>query len=200
MEGVRGRPRSFDIDKALESALHVFWKLGFQGASLSELTRATGLSKPSFYAAFGDKQSLYLKSLERYLSILADQHAVILTCEPNARSAIEKFLHSIADLLTSTKLPGGCFIINGVADIDGHTVPEEIEIALRSASKISETLLKQRLKKAKSDGELPLDYKPEALASFFSTVVSGLAVQAKVGASKSKLNSVISTAMRSWPT
>ena len=75
MTGERGRPRNFDADTALDRALEVFWRHGFQGASLSELTEAMGLNKPSLYATFGDKESLYLKALDRYAALCAAEHA-----------------------------------------------------------------------------------------------------------------------------
>src|SRR5207302_2019411 len=108
----RGRPRSFDTATVLDRALEVFWKHGFQSASLLELTEATGLSKPSLYAAFGDKESLYLKALDRYVSTRIAQHAAILDTEQNGRRAVEEFLRSIANMLSDPTLPGGCFIIN----------------------------------------------------------------------------------------
>ena len=94
----RGRPRSFDPNTALDRALEVFWRHGFQAASLAELTAAMGLSKPSLYAAFGDKESLYLKALERYVALQIAQHIAIFDTEPDTRLALEKFLRTMADM------------------------------------------------------------------------------------------------------
>lgn len=199
MSIVRGRPRNFNINDALESALHVFWKQGYQGASLAELLEATGLSKPSLYAAFGDKQSLYLKSLERYLALLIEKHAFLLESEADARTAVENFLRSIAKMLSNPKMPGGCFIITGTAHIDGSTVPEEVGSALKKALKANESLLKKRLVQAQKDGHMSKHAEAGSVAALFFTIVAGLAVQAKSGAKNAKLDDIISVAMNAWP-
>jgi AcrR family transcriptional regulator len=199
MTNARGRPRSFDIDVALDRGVEVFWKNGFQGTSLSELSSAMGLSKPSLYAAFGDKESLYLKALERYVNLLLELHADLLADEPDARRAVETFLHSIAEMLTNPILPGGCFIVNGTADCGCSSVPEKVELALRKALQGSETLIRKRLQRAQQDGQLSLNASPEELAAFFGSLISGLAVQAKSGAKEAKLHLVVDAAMAVWP-
>jgi AcrR family transcriptional regulator len=195
----RGRPRTFDIDLALERAVQVFWKHGFQDASMHELTEAMGLSKPSLYAAFGDKEALYLKTLERYTQLLIERHAASLDVEPDGRRAVASFLRSLAVMLTDPSLPGGCFIINGTADSGGSTIPASVELALREALQGSEMLVLGRLRRAQRDGDLPPDAQPEALAAMFASLIAGLAVLAKSGARVAKLNMVIDTVMAVWP-
>lgn len=195
----RGRPRTFDIDLALDRAVQVFWKHGFQDASMHELTEAMGLSKPSLYAAFGDKEALYLKTLERYLALLVERHAAALNDEVDGRAAVEAFLRSIARMLVDPVLPGGCFIINGTADCGGSTIPASVELALRAALHGTEGMLLARVLKAQQDGDLPVESAPEALAAMFSSIIAGLAVLAKSGAPEAKLMTVIDTAMQVWP-
>ena len=195
----RGRPRTFDIDLALDRAVEVFWKHGFQDASMHELTEAMGLSKPSLYAAFGDKESLYLKTLARYVARLVERHAAALNDEPDGRRAVAGFLHSLAAMLADPQLPGGCFIINGTADCGGSTIPAAVELALRDAMQGSETMLLHRLQRAQRDGHLPADARPEALAAMFGSIIAGLAVMAKSGAPVAKLEMVIDAAMAVWP-
>lgn len=195
----RGRPRTFDIDFALDRAVEVFWKHGFQDASMHELTEAMGLSKPSLYAAFGDKEALYLKTLERYVALLIERHAAALNDEPDGRRAIDGFLRSLAQMLADPALPGGCFIINGTADCGGSTIPASVELALRAALQGSEMLMLERLRQAQRDGDLARDASPEALAAMFGSLIAGLAVMAKSGAEVGKLNTVIDTAMTVWP-
>lgn len=195
----RGRPRGFDIDHALDQALQVFWKHGFQDASLQELTDAMGLSKPSLYAAFGDKEALYLKALERYVALLVERHAAKLDDEPDGRTAVRSFLLSLAAMLADPSMPGGCFIINGTADCGGSTIPASVEMALRGALQGSENLVLERLKRAEADGQLPAGLSPESLAALFGSLIAGLAVLAKSGASLDKLNTVVDTAMAVWP-
>lgn len=195
----RGRPRTFDIDFALDRAVEVFWKHGFQDASMHELTEAMGLSKPSLYAAFGDKEALYLKTLERYVQLLIERHAAALNGEPDGRRAVEGFLRSLATMLADPALPGGCFIINGTADCGGSTIPATVELALRAALQGSEMMVLERLVRAQRDGDLPETALPEALAAMFGSLIAGLAVLAKSGASEAKLGTVIDTAMAVWP-
>ncbi len=194
----RGRPRAFDKDEALDRALDVFWKHGFQDASLQELTEAMGLSKPSLYAAFGDKEALYLKALERYAARLVERHAAALSEEPDARLAVQGFLRSLAAMLADPALPGGCFIINGTADCGGATIPAAVEMALREALQASETLVFERLLRAQADGDLPSHVEPQALAGMFGALIAGLALQAKSGAPRAKLDVVIDAAMSLW--
>jgi AcrR family transcriptional regulator len=195
----RGRPRTFDIDQALDQAMTVFWKHGYQDASMHELTEAMGLSKPSLYAAFGDKEALYLKGLQRYLALLVERHAARLNDEPEGRMAVEGFLRSLAAMLADPGLPGGCFIINGTADCGGSTIPASVEMALRSALQGTEALVRERLERAEKDGQLPAGMTPQAMAALFSSLIAGLAVLAKSGAGLPKLMTVIDTAMAVWP-
>ena len=199
MPGERGRPRTFDIDLALERAVEVFWKHGFQDASLQELTEAMGLSKPSLYAAFGDKEALYLKTLERYTQILIERHAAALESEADGRKAVEKFLRSLARMLADPALPGGCFIINGTADVGGSTIPASVELALRDALQGSETLIRERLRRAQREGDLAQASDPAALAALFGSLIAGMAVMAKSGIPLAKLNGIIDTALPLWP-
>ena len=195
----RGRPRAFDVDLALDRALAVFWKHGFQDASLQELTDAMGLSKPSLYAAFGDKEALYLKALERYVEKLVATHSQVLVNVPDGRAAVDGFLRSLAGMLADPALPGGCFIINGSADFGGSTIPASVELALRAALHGTEARLLERLRRAQADGDLAYGAQPEALAAMFGSIVAGMAVMAKSGAPLAKLATVIDTAMAVWP-
>src|SRR3984957_2651155 len=103
-----GRPRSFDIDRALDRALLVFWRKGYEGASLSDLTKAVGINRPSLYAAFGDKEALFRKALDRYLKGPAAYTQEALR-EPTARAVVERLLLGAADLNAAPRHPGGCF-------------------------------------------------------------------------------------------
>jgi AcrR family transcriptional regulator len=195
----RGRPRTFDIDDALEQALRVFWKRGFLDASLAELTEAMGLNKPSLYAAFGDKEQLYLRALERYVAQRLSRHAAALESEPDASRAVERFLRGIAGLYADPRNPGGCFIVNGTADLGGAGMPKAVEERLHEALQSNEARLRSRLQRARADGQLAGDAQPELLAGFFMATVAGLGVLAKAGARRAKLDAVVDQAMRAWP-
>lgn len=195
----RGRPRNFDPDKALDQALEIFWRNGFQGASLSELTEAMGLSKPSLYAAFGDKEALYLKALERYASYWLGRHIAVLQQEQDGRAAIKAFLRSVAVMLTDPALPGGCFIVNGMADCGGPSTPAAVELALQKTLRECEVVVRDRLLRAQRDSQLAKDVNTADLASFFYALLAGLCVKAKGGAKRANLYAAIDAGMAGWP-
>jgi TetR/AcrR family transcriptional regulator, copper-responsive repressor len=196
----KGRPRGFDPDQALDRALEVFWRDGFQGASLSTLTHAMGINKPSLYAAFGDKASLYLKALQRYGEReTAKNNLKALRSESDARRAIESFMRSAVQGLTDPSKPGGCFVVNGSADCGLASTPEAVQDALRLAQQASESAIRDRLKQARKEGQLPPDADIPALAAYFAVVMAGLSVQAKAGAPRPKLDSAVGVAMQAWP-
>src|SRR4030081_1680148 len=105
-----GRPRSFDTEKALDRALQVFWRKGYEGTSLPDLTEAMGINRPSLYAAFGNKEGLFRKALDRYA-----ERSGGLMCEamkePSARAAAERLLRATADALTDPRNPRGCLAV-----------------------------------------------------------------------------------------
>lgn len=199
MTAERGRPRSFDTDIALDRATEVFWRHGYQGASLAELTAATGLSKPSLYAAFGDKAALYLRCLQRYGERQVELQTELLEREPDARRAIEGFLRAMARQQTDPLLPGGCLVVNGTADCGGPTTPPAVDEALRGASGGTEQRLLQRLKRAEREGQLPAGLRPKPLALLLGSVLTGMAVMAKSGQPRARLDDVVSAAMAVWP-
>src|SRR5580700_10932704 len=111
-QGVMGRPREFDTDAALEKAMRLFWAKSYEGTSVADLTRALGISRPSLYAAFGDKQSLFRAALERYAAGPARYVAAALG-QPTAREVAAQLLRGAADLQTDSRNPGGCLTVNG---------------------------------------------------------------------------------------
>src|ERR1700722_4582159 len=110
--GLMGRPRSFDVDRGLDRALRVFWRKGYEGTSLSDLTTAVGVNRPSLYAAFGDKKALFRKALGHYLTGPAAYTEEALK-EPTARAVVERLLQGAADLNTAPRNPGGCLMVQG---------------------------------------------------------------------------------------
>src|SRR3979411_1135898 len=110
------RPRSFDPDEALDLARDVFWQKGFQGASLDDITAATGIAKPSLYAAFGDKNALFLKVLDRYHQRIVANAERIIDEGPSARDAIERWLTSFVPFCSGVKGIRGCLSVNTGAD------------------------------------------------------------------------------------
>jgi len=192
----RGRPRVFDEEEALEAALRVFWRCGYQGASLAELTRAMGISKPSLYAAFGNKEQLYLKALERYREQQLMRHAEAMAAEPDLKQAVRVLLRSVAAMLTARELPGGCMVVNSAVVCASAAVPRRVVAAIRKTiEQSSRGLLKERLHDELQRRNLPEDTSIEELADYFLAIMCGMGVMAKVGVSESRLLGTIERAV-----
>jgi AcrR family transcriptional regulator len=191
-----GRPRSFETGKALDAAMKVFWCKGYEGASLSDLTKAMGINRPSLYAAFGDKASLFRKVLDRYDSGPAAYVQEALN-QPTARAAVERLMEGAAELGTASSNPRGCLFVQGaLACGDGAEAIRNDLILRRDAG---EKAVRTRLKRAQAEGDLAPDANPSDLARYVVTVVQGIAVQAASGAAREELRRVIRTALRAWP-
>lgn len=199
MTSERGRPRTFDVNEALDRALAVFWQHGFQGASLAQLTAAMEVSKPSLYAAFGNKEQLYLKVLDRYVQQQIAHQSSILNAEPDCRYAIENYLRSAVVMLTNPLIPNGCLIVNGTTDCSVSITPASIEAALRNALLGSEQRMADRIRRAQQEGQFATQLDAENVAGFFSALLAGLAVLAKSGAAQHKLDAIVTTSMATWP-
>lgn len=192
----RGRPRSFDKDRALDAALRVFWEKGYEGASLSDLTKAMGINRPSLYAAFGDKEALFRQALDRYKQGPAAFVTEALE-EASARTAVEKLLKGMVASLSCPQRPRGCLYVQGALACGEESEALREELVKRRAE--GEQALRKRLKKAKDEGELPAGVNPADLARFYSAVMHGMAVEASSGASRAALESIAETALRAWP-
>ncbi|MGZ8250770.1 MAG: TetR/AcrR family transcriptional regulator [Methylophilaceae bacterium] len=193
---VRGRPRAFNHDEALDSALKVFWSRGYEGASLNELTAALGINRPSLYAAFGNKEELFRKALARYMQGPVAYAAEALK-EPTARQVVETFLTKSVELLANPDNPSGCMIVLGaLACGEGSEIIRQELISRRMGYQAA---LTQRFEQARTAGDLPADENPAALARYVTTVHQGMSVQANSGASREELLSIVATAMKNWP-
>lgn len=191
-----GRPRTFDMDQALDRALEVFWRKGFEGASICDLTAAMGINPPSLYAAFGNKEALFRRALDRYAETKAGFVREALD-KPKARDAVAALLHGTAQHLTDKANPAGCLLVQGIAGAGEHAQCIRDELSARRAA--SEKAIRERLKRAQTEGDLPADADPASLARFITTVTQGMAIQAASGASRKALDRVVETALCAWP-
>jgi AcrR family transcriptional regulator len=193
----RGRPLSFDREKALDQAMHVFWERGYEAASIADLTQAMGITPPSLYAAFGDKAKLFLEAIERYAVGPGSAGPRALAEEPTARGAIERWLQESADELTRPCHPKGCMVV--MATTNCSVAAEHVQTALAKRRAAAIVNLKSRIQHGIDHGELPADTDACALSSFYATVYQGMSMQAKDGASKASLLGTVAAAMRAWP-
>jgi AcrR family transcriptional regulator len=191
----RGRPREFDADKALDRALEVFWRKGYEGASLNDLTRAMGINRPSLYAAFGDKASLFRKVMDRYAAGPACFVQQALAA-PTARAVAEQLLHKGIDAVTQPKRPRGCLAVQGALACGDEAKDVQQDLAARRAA--TEAALRRRFQRAAAERDLPAGANPADLAKYLTTVLHGLAVQAAGGAARAELRRVAEVALRAW--
>ncbi|MEO7714896.1 MAG: TetR/AcrR family transcriptional regulator [Capsulimonas sp.] len=191
-----GRPREFDTDEALEAAMLVFWRKGYEGTSLSDLTEAIGVNRPSLYAAFGNKEELFRQVCDRYAAGPAAFLAKALE-EPTARAVAESILYGTVAVVANPETPSGCLSVQGaLAGADGCGAVRD---QLKARRMEFEVRLRERFDRAKSDGDLSADADPADLARYVMTIFQGMAVQAAGGATQDDLRRVAETALRSWP-
>ncbi len=191
-----GRPRGFDADAALERAMTVFWAQGYEGASLADLTSAMGITKTSMYAAFGNKEQLFRKALQRYTEGPASYGARALQ-QPTARDVVTAFLTGSIEATTHPDRPAGCLGVQGslAAGAPGRVARDTL-IAWRDQG---QARLRDRFEQAVDEGDLPPDADPGLLARYVMTMANGIAVQAAGGADPDKLQQVVEVALRNWP-
>src|SRR5205823_10102429 len=166
----RGRPRAFDPDLALERAMHVFWAKGYEGASLSDLTQAMRINRPSLYAAFGNKEQLFRKVLDRYMDGPVAFFGKALAA-PKARDVVEEIFLGTARMADDPRTPAGCLMVQGALACGDASVWKEA--AARRAA--SEAALRRRLQRAEREGDLPKNSDPGELAVYVLTVLRGMA-------------------------
>ena len=190
-----GRPRAFDPDRALERALHVFLKNGYEGASLADLTRAMGINRPSLYAAFGNKAELFRKVVDLYLRRSAKMSLALN--EPTAQAGVKRMLREMADQLGDPHGPRGCLLVQSALACGAEAECIRKELIVRRQEQLA--LLRDRLRRARAEGDLPANADPRALARYLSAIMAGMAVQAANGAGRAELRELAETAMQAWP-
>jgi len=191
-----GRPREFDRDRALDAAMRVFWRFGYEGASLTELTAAMGINRPSLYAAFGDKAALFREAVARY-GAGPGRYVRRALGQPTARLVAETLLRGAVANATDPTHPGGCLWVHGALATGPENAPIRAEIAALRARGIAQ--IRARFDRALTEGDLPTSADTEALTLFLISVMHGIAVQAAGGFSREQLHRVADLAMTLWP-
>ena len=195
---MKGRPRKFDVEKALESAMLVFWRNGYEGSSLSELTAAMKINRPSLYGTFGDKEKLFYQALDRYLTDYGIAGVKQLAAYSDIRDAIAAFLNCIAKQLTDSNLPPGCLIANSTLECGGKRF-ENIGRRLSQCHRETEAALHSRLKLAQDMGQISEEEDIQALAQFFTTTMLGMGVMARTNSNPEVIQQLAKTALRALP-
>ena len=191
----RGRPREFCVDHALAQALRVFWSKGYEGASLNDLTEAMGITRPSLYAAFGNKEALFRKTLDLYER---DKLAYVgkSLAEPTARKVAESMLRGAVDNITGCSDPHGCLGV--IASMACGAEAESIREEVLERGKVAKQALVERLERAKVEGDLPAHVDVEALTNYMYALVQGMSVQAGAGATREELQRTADTVLKMW--
>lgn len=192
----KGRPREFCVDQALAAALRVFWSKGYEGASLSDLTEAMGITRPSLYAAFGNKEALFRKALDLYeREKLEYMHSSLSA--PTARGVAERLLNGAVELQLSSCDPKGCMgVINSVA-CGAEAESIRAEVLARGAK--AKQALTARFERARAEGDLPADTDPAALTSYLVAILQGISMQGGAGATEAELRGLVTMSLTMWP-
>ncbi|WP_063684515.1 TetR/AcrR family transcriptional regulator [Bradyrhizobium stylosanthis] len=188
-----GRPREFDAEMALDQAMEVFWRHGYEGATIAQLTEAMGINPPSLYACFGNKEGLLKAALDRYTKLRGVWMDEVIAA-PTARAVAERMLMGIADKQTDPANPPGCLLVQGgiACGTGSENVP--FELAARRAQ--NEDQLRDRFVRAKAEGDLKESADPAALARYVSAVSVGMGVMASSGADREALRQVADVAVQ----
>lgn len=193
---MRGRPRGFDRDAALEKAMRVFWERGYEATSISDLTTVMGINSPSLYAAFGSKEALFRESVALYGTTEGAVTRQALTNEATARDAVEAILRGNAINYAKPDLPSGCMVVLAATNYTKQN--SEIGEFTANLRRSDAADLAARLSQGVADGELPPDTDVGRIAAFYNTVLYGLSIQARDGATLDELQSIVDCAMSGW--
>jgi AcrR family transcriptional regulator len=194
---VRGRPREFCVDHALAQALRVFWTKGYEGASLTDLTEAMGITRPSLYAAFGNKESLFRKALDLYEREKLDYIAKAMV-QPTARKVAETMLRGAVENATGDgDGPHGCLRV--ITSVACGEEAQSIRCEVMERNKAGRDALVERFERAKTEGDLPADISVDGLMRVLVAYMQGISVQANMGATRDELDELVDTALALWP-
>jgi AcrR family transcriptional regulator len=189
----RGRPREFDRGQALEKTMRLFWSRGYDAISMADLRAELGITQASLYAAFGSKEQLFREAVELYRRTAGFSTTGALAKGVNAREAIHAMLQAAVDAFSAPNAPGGCLLILGATNcaVENKAVQDHLLFIRRQIS----LAILDRLKQGQHDGDVPRTAPVAALAAYYSTVLHGLALQSRDGASLKTLTQVVEIAV-----
>ena len=190
----RGRPPQYDPEEALEKVARAFWKGGYAGTSLDDLAAATGMNRPSLYAAFGDKHAIYLTTLERYRDASRAKARALLADAPSLRVYLERFYSAALEIyVAGADGARGCYSI-GTAATQAAVDPLVREF-LAESIRSTDAFLQKLIEKARERGEIPQQSNPAALAQIATATLHTLAVRARAGLARQDLDATAAAAI-----
>lgn len=196
---VAGRKRSFDKEHALDSAMAVFWSKGYSATSMTDLTEAMDINKPSLYAAFGNKEALFVSAMNKYLTAHGRPHLDALQGEASLESRLGAFLHSVSSMLCDAELPGGCMIVTCTSEAGSDCMPKVAEELVLDINAASLEFLTAFFEQEKTGGNLALSSSAAELAHYLLAIEFGLATMAKNRMARDQLDQVINRVVVSFP-
>lgn len=190
-----GRPRGYDSNAVLDTAMRMFWRHGYDGVSISDLTSATGINRRSLYDRFGCKEQLFREAVQRYVAGPAAYAAAALA-QPTAWDVAHAMTHGAADATSAPDRPPGCLLVQSALAVGAESATLQADLAQMRAAGVD--VLAERFADAQTAGELPGE-DPVALARWIASVCQGIAVQAAGGASRDELHLIAERALKAWP-
>jgi AcrR family transcriptional regulator len=188
----RGRPRLFDADSALDAAVLVFWEKGYDGTSLTDLTAAMGINRPSLYATYGNKRALFIQAIDRYAATHGRRAFSALQDEPDNRTAVQRFLDASIECALADGTPRGC-LINTVATDAAENDPD-LRTKLSHMFDQTDTAIAKQIAANHASDE-PDDHEPEQLAQMAHSVTHSIMTRARAGASRQQLTEIADSFM-----
>jgi AcrR family transcriptional regulator len=186
-----GRPRAFDKEKALEAAMHVFWRNGYAGTSMADLTGAMAINKPSLYAAFGNKEQLFVAAVEQYTRLISPSLDYLYAPDQPLDERIYAHLKSVSQRLCHPDLPQGCLLANSTCEAGGEGVSPAGRSLVAHINDETQQHLTEFFAQEQANGTISHQRSPEALALYLMSINSGMAVLARNGATQSQLDEMI---------
>lgn len=192
----RGRPREFDREQGLRKAMQIFWSLGYEATSMADLRAALGINQASLYAAYGSKEELFREVVTLYRKTDGVATARALVSDLSTHDAIHAMLQDGVHLFTAHAASRGCLLV--LSTINCTVENKGVQEYLSSLRKRTCVDIEARLRRGQREGDVAKNVPVKAIAAFYATVLHGLSIQARDGASRKILTEVVNTSMRAW--
>ncbi len=184
-----GRPREFDVEEALDAAMEAFWAKGYEATSLMDLVSATGLHKGSLYKAFGDKHSLFIQALKRYVQSMRRAKNETLAAAKSPLDGIRAVMHAMVEFLDDSPSPMGCLAINSLIELAPHD-SEVKAIMLDHIDRMRSSLCKVVIE-AQAAGQMSKSRPPELITAMLMTMLAGVGTTIKTGINKTDAHRLV---------